>query len=159
MKIVGVIHGPQTEGQLVRARAAAAVYGIQLREITGSTPGEVISSLRRMSPEIQGIWLLPDLEILTRQVVQYSLGLQLQRHIPLMGAARRHAEQGALFAMDYEPRNIGRQAARLAGAHLTGDRPPVHQQMVPILTVNRSTARTIGLDADQLERLADVVVP
>jgi ABC-type uncharacterized transport system substrate-binding protein len=114
--------------------------------MSAGTPERAVRMLRQISRRAQGLWLLTDLQILTPQVLQYALGIQFRRRIILMGATRRHAEQGALLAVDYEPHSLGRRAAGVVNRYLAGARRRLGLGPGNIrLTVNRGTARTLRI--------------
>jgi ABC-type uncharacterized transport system substrate-binding protein len=91
--------------------------------------------------------------VLHPQVFQYALVLQFRNRIPLMGATRRHAVQGALFALDCAPYSLGQQAAIAANQLLAGQEPrPAAAQAR--LSLNLSTARRIGAEVAVLRSRA-----
>ncbi len=150
LKTLALLHGPGTAAEARRTSQEAKAMGIRLLRLQASTPAQAISLLRRLGDKVQGLWLYTDLRILTAQVVQYALGLQFRRRLPLMGATRWHVQQGALLALDYAPHVLGRRAAALTNQTLAGGRrrgrswqrlPPLK----PRLTLNRGTARALGL--------------
>jgi putative tryptophan/tyrosine transport system substrate-binding protein len=153
---IGVLHAPADAGPVAAARATALLLGFELVCEQASTPFEAISALRRLSRTVQGLWLLADLTILSPQVLQYSLMLQFRRHLPLLGATRRHALQGALFALDHDPVDLGRQAAVLANQLLAAE-PPSPALLPDKLSLNLTTAQRIGVDSVALRRAADRV--
>ncbi len=150
---VGVVHGPATDPQLLTALAVAPELGIKLVVLRATSPTHAIRLMRKAIPRIDGLWLLPDLELLRPQVFQYALVLQSRLRIPLMGITRRHAEQGALLALDYDPHDVGSLAAHLANQILTGKdltAPP----LTPQLTINLSAAHGLGVDLKALRQMA-----
>jgi putative tryptophan/tyrosine transport system substrate-binding protein len=153
---IGVLHGPAEAALVAAARAEAQLLGVELVCEQASSPFLAISALRRLSHAVQGLWLLPDLEILSPQVFQYSLMLQFRRHLPLLGATRRHALQGALFALDHDPADLGRQAAVLANQLLASEQP-TPATLPDKLSLNLTTAQRIGVDSAALRRAADRV--
>jgi len=151
---VAVLHGPASAHVVDHAEEVAAAFGLTLHPLPAASPSEAISLLRRMSRRVEGIWLVPDLDILTPQVVQYALGIQFRRHVLLMGATCRHVEQGALFAMDCETHDVGRRAAQLANRMLAGGTPDESAGSCrPRLCVNRSTATYLRIPLSELREL------
>jgi ABC-type uncharacterized transport system substrate-binding protein len=78
----GVITGPGHEALIAEARKAARHYGIKLIHRTVHTDKGMLYDFKRLTPEIQGLWLLPDDRILSRRVLReimsYSVKHQLQ---------------------------------------------------------------------------------
>lgn len=67
---VGVITGPGYEKLIEDARKAAQHHGIELFHRTVQTDMEMLYDFKRLTPEIQGLWLLPDDRILSRRVLR-----------------------------------------------------------------------------------------
>ena len=154
---VGVLHGPEAAGYVETARAAARQLGMSLHSLLAATPERAISRLRAAG-SVQGLWLLADLNVLHPQVFQYALGLQFRHRVPVMGATRRHAAQGALFALDYAPGSLGQQAAVAANQILAGIDPRSTSAAVQLrLSLNLSSARRIGADVTALRGHAEEV--
>jgi len=92
-------------------------------------------------------------------VVQYALGIQFRRHVPLMGATRRQVQQGALFAVDYDPHAVGEQAALIANHLLAGAKgAPTLAPARPRLSVNRATAHSLRVDSSAFRALGAELV-
>jgi len=150
---ITILCGPDSLDAMRSARQAAGRLGIDLEPLFAAAPEKAIGLLHRRSTSITGLWLLTDLKILTPQVLQYALGIQFRRRVPLMGATRRQVEQGALFAVDQEPHALGQQAAQIANRLLAGvparpiEVPPVRTR----LCVNRGAAQTLGLALARLK--------
>lgn len=79
---VGVITGPGHEELIAEARKAARHHGIELVHRTVQSDKEMLYDFKRLTPEIQGLWLLPDDRILSRRVLReimsYSAKYQQQ---------------------------------------------------------------------------------
>jgi hypothetical protein len=153
LRLLGVLHGPDGAAYVDEARSAAARRGLRLRPLLARSAAQAISQLRTRTSGLQGLWLLPDLVLLQPQVLQYALVLQFRRRIPLMGATRRHTAQGALFAVDHDPRTVGREAALLANSILSAT-PALGSATTPQLTVNLATAQRLGVAAAALNAQA-----
>ncbi len=126
-RVVVALHGPETRTVVEAARAVATSQGIELVGLTSRTPDEAVRRLRKAlaAPRprpLDGIWLVPDQQVLTPQVFQYAVSQQFRRGLLLMGATRQHVSRGALFAVDLDPSSLGRQAAERANDLLLGSR-------------------------------------
>ena len=158
---VAVLHGPRSRAAMDEARTAASALGFTLYPIEAPSPTRAIALLRQMNRQAQGLWLLTDLDLLTPQVLQYALGIQFRRKVVLMGATRRHAEHGALLALDYEPTSLGREAADIANQLLAG----VQRRRITVvgaitrLCVNQGTARTLRVPLSRLKAAGAEMVP
>jgi ABC-type uncharacterized transport system substrate-binding protein len=145
LRRVSILHGPSSRAAREAAEAAALELDFELDVQEANSPAQAVRRLRRLSRKAEGLWLPVDLEILTPQVLQYALGLQFRRRVVLMGATRRHAEQGALLALDYEPHSLGQRAARIANRYLAGHQDPELTPGSVRLSVNRGTAQTLKI--------------
>ena len=77
---------------------------------------------RAGATSVDAIWLPGDTDVITPQVFQYALRLQLERGLPVAAATRQQVHSGALIAVDFSPRAAGRAAADLANRCSTGAR-------------------------------------
>lgn len=153
IRTIGVVHGPATDPLLLAALAVAPALNLKLVVLRATSPTHAISLMRKAIPRINALWLLPDLALLRPQVFQYALVLQSRLRIPLMGITRRHSERGALLALDYDPHDVGRQAAHMSNQIMAGKALP-SPPLTPQLTVNESAARGLGAELEALRRQA-----
>ena len=65
--------------------------------------------------------------------------------------------QGALFALDFDPEDLGRQAAVLTNQLLAARRPEPGAALPLKLSLNLTTAQRIGVDSRALRQRADRV--
>ena len=144
LKRIAVLHGHSSRDAWLEAARTAPELGFELDPLQARSPAHALALLQRLKPDAEGLWLMTDLKILTPQVLKLALAIQFRRRVLLMGAARRHVEQGALFAVDYCPHGLGRHAARVANQVLAGSPvpPPAAAETVR-LSVNQGTARTL----------------
>jgi ABC-type uncharacterized transport system substrate-binding protein len=111
-----------------------------------------------LAAQVEALWLPGDTDVVTPQVFQYALQLQLERGVPLIAATRQQVHSGALVAVDFDPRDAGRAAAELANRYLEGETPTASVERVDTyrgarITVNRAVARRLGVDQRALEQL------
>jgi ABC-type uncharacterized transport system substrate-binding protein len=106
---------------------------------------------------VDALWLAPDLDVLTSQVFEYALSLEIQRAIPLAAVTRQQVKTGALLAIDTDPHAVGRQAAEIANRMLAGEDARTladsGQTGSLELTVNADVARRLGVDTAALVAL------
>ncbi|MEN8107358.1 MAG: ABC transporter substrate binding protein [Pseudomonadota bacterium] len=67
---VGVITGHGHEGLIAEARKAAKHHGIDLSHRVVRSDKEMLYAFKRLTPEIQGLWLVPDDRVLSRRVLR-----------------------------------------------------------------------------------------
>ncbi|HEX2571616.1 MAG TPA: ABC transporter substrate binding protein [Polyangia bacterium] len=155
---VGLVYGRETEEHVQRFIVPPARrLKIELVKERVSDGPDAVRTLRRMAPYVEALLLVPDLEVMTPQVFQYALGLQIQRALPILGVTRHQVKSGAFLAYDADPRALGRQAAEVVHQLLDGvskvellDSP----QAVPVeLTVKGDVARRLKANLAPLRNL------
>jgi ABC-type uncharacterized transport system substrate-binding protein len=86
LRQVGVISGPGHEALIAKARSAAKHHGIELVHRVVHSDKEMLYTFKRLTPEIQGLWLLPDDRILSRRVLR-----------DVMAYSNKHRKQVMVF--------------------------------------------------------------
>lgn len=156
---VGLVYGRSTEADVQSyIRPSAKRLGIEIFAERVSDGPEAVRTLRRMAPYVGALLLVPDLEVMTPQVFQYALTLQIQRSLPLLGVTRYQVKSGALLAWDADPRALGRQATEYVHQLLDGmsttELLDSTLPTVPVeLTVNRDAARRLKANVNILRQL------
>jgi hypothetical protein len=158
LKVVGAVYGPRSAATLQQAAAAAHKLGLTLMASRVSSGAEAVRALRRLGPDVGALWLPGDPDVITPQVFQYALRLQLELGLPVAAATRQQVHSGALVAVDFSPRAAGRVAADLANRYLEGRTLPADVEKVDLyggarVTVNATVARRLGVDVVALERM------
>jgi hypothetical protein len=160
---LGVLVGQgAAAARLLRAaRLGANRTGATIIALRATTPEGALQMLRRRSADTDALWLAPDPDTLSPQVVGYAIALQYRRHIAVIGATRQHATAGALLALDYPPVRLGRHAAtaatrllarplkRLAHAALQLQPGPCYGASSPRTTINRTAAARLGVATER----------
>ncbi len=111
-----------------------------------------------MSEKVDALWLPGDTDVITTQVFQYALRLQLEQKLPVAAATRQQVHSGAFVAADFSAGASGRIAAELANRYLEGRTDAIDPSGLDIysgarVTVNTQVARRLGVDTDALLRL------
>jgi ABC-type uncharacterized transport system substrate-binding protein len=70
LKSIGLIIGPNQEDLIAEAAQAAEGYEIELTSRVVSSDKEALYVFKRLTPSIQGFWLLPDNRILSPRVLK-----------------------------------------------------------------------------------------
>jgi hypothetical protein len=163
IKIIGGVHGPRSQETWKAAREAAARLGIELRGEQVADGPAAVRALRGMVDGVQALWLPGDLDVVTPQVFQFALRLQIERGIPVAAATRQQVHSGALLAVDFNPRDAGHSAAFLANRILDGRAPSdakngAKEDQLDVMSgarmsVNGTVARRLGVDLAALERI------
>jgi hypothetical protein len=169
-RVVGVVHGPRSQATVAAAMRAAERLGLVIRARRAESGPEAVRRLRELvdgredpGPPIGAIWLPGDTDVVTPQLFQYALQLQLERGLPLVAATRQQVHAGAFLAVDFSPRAAGRAAAELTNRLLEGQSLASRDLELhggARISVNRHVAGRLGIsDATlgELLRLGSVV--
>jgi hypothetical protein len=155
---VGVAFGPRSSTVVAQAKRAADRLGLVMLTTRVASGPEAVRALHQMSGKVDALWLPGDTDVVTPQVFQYALRLQLERGLPVAAATRQQVHSGALMAADFSPRAAGRIAADLANRYLEGRSVPADPSELDLysgarVTVNAQVARRLGVDVDALQKM------
>ncbi len=154
--VIGVVFGNRSAALIATAEHAAARLGLQLIAKRVADGPEAVRALHELSARVDALWLPGDSDVVTPQVFQYALKLQLERGLPLIAATRQQVHSGALMAADFSARASGRIAADLANRYLDGlsvDPAQLDLYSGARLTVNATVAQRLGADLPALSRM------
>lgn len=155
---IGAVASRRRGGRLAKGRIAARALGLEMIERVAENGPQAVRALHELSTLSAGkqrgldaIWLGADPQIVTTPVFQYALQLQLKSGVPVLAATRQQVRSGALLAVDWAPRMIGRRLAALVNLSLEGvPRPELTPREdpagLPQVTLNRMIAGKLGVD-------------
>jgi hypothetical protein len=155
---VGVVFGARSAPSVNQAMKAAERLGLVLLTARVDSGPAAVRALHAMSNKVDALWLPGDTDVITTQVFQYALRLQLERGLPVAATTRQQVHSGALVAADFSPRAAGRTAADLANRYLEGRTVSIDPSDFDLtsgarVTVNAQVARRLGVDVEGLERM------
>ncbi len=147
---LGLLYDPEKSGALVRrARQAAETAGITLIAESVAQPSQVPAAFRRVATRADGIWIIPDSTVVSRESVDFILRQSVEHRIPVMVFSEPMVRAGGLVCFAAENREIGRQTGELALRVLRsgqGPLPPVEPPRGPRLVVNLKAAQAMGIE-------------
>ena len=120
LKQVGVLYSSNTAKLIAPARVIAAGMGLELIAIEISSPRDLPRAIDSLAGCTQGLWSVADQNLFDPQSTKFILLNSLRKGLPFMGFSRNVVESGALFALDFDYKAIGRQAGRIAVQALEG---------------------------------------
>jgi ABC-type uncharacterized transport system substrate-binding protein len=144
-KTIAVISGPRSiaaRDAFARAAERAQWRIVDLHEATGA---QAVHELSLLGDRADAIVLLPDFDVITPQLFQLALRIQLERKIPIVASTRQQVLSGALFAYDFAPRALGRFAANRVNALLANQAVAPRESLEPELHYNATAAARLGL--------------
>lgn len=148
LRHVGVITGPGQEGLVDEIRRAAGDEGLELSVRTAQTDQEALFNFKRLTTEIQGLWLLPDNRILSPTVVREIMSYAAKHRIQVVVFGRNLLGLGALMSIEASHADVAeRVLERFEAVSENGDlRGP---DMLPLtdmrVRVNQEVARHLDL--------------
>lgn len=151
VRTIGVVAGPRQEAWLARVTDAAHKSGITLVVERPADGPSAVRALAAIAGRIDAIWLPADPDVVTVQVFRFALQLQLERRLPVVAATRQQVHSGALLAIDFAPRALGRAAADVLNRWV--EKPtqePAFPLLLGALTINPTTARRLSADLPAL---------
>ncbi len=123
LKQIGVLYTSNTAKLIAPARVIAAEMGLELVAIEITSRRDLPKALDSLTKHTQGLWSVADQNLFDPQSTKYILLNSLRNGLPFMGFSRYVVESGALFALDFDYKAIGRQAGTIAGEVLAGADP------------------------------------
>jgi putative ABC transport system substrate-binding protein len=149
-RTVGVVFHPEENAARIRsALAAADTLGLKLEARAISSPQELPAALNSLANTAQVLWGLNDRMVTTPQTARGLLLFSFRNRIPFIGLSAAWVKAGALFALDRDYRDIGRQCGDLARQVLHGTPAgalPVTSPRRVVFMVNQRTAEQMKID-------------
>jgi ABC-type uncharacterized transport system substrate-binding protein len=148
LRSVGVLIGPDQDELLEEIRRASDAEGIELTVRNVQSDKEALFAFKRLTPDIQGIWLLPDNRILSPEVVREILSYSVKHRKQVVVFGTNLLRWGALMSVtsddgDIAERVLARFADDLHDGQFAG--PDMRPLTRLHTTVNEAAANRLGL--------------
>lgn len=161
LKRVGVLYTDQTASLIPPSKVLAEEEGLELIPIKITSEKEIAAAIDSLARSAQGIWSVADPLLFTPQATRFIVMRSIKRGVPFMGFSRHVVSSGALFAIDFDYKAIGRQTGRLANEVLNGTQPGDLSVTAPDVVwfhYNEKTASLLGIQVpDRLTVVAKEV--
>lgn len=145
-RIGTVVASSRPPPDLKDAAAAAARLGVEIFVETAAEAGDFPAAVERLLPRIDGLIVLQEPAVVTRDTFRAALDAAMARRVPVLASTEEYARLGALVGLAVDHEQAGRDAALLAQALLAGkkasDLPPPRPKWRYI--VNLTTATLLG---------------
>ena len=147
---VGVLFNPKENKDRVEPAAAmASRLGLDLLSHEIYEPKAIPKALRALAGNADLIWGISDQTVINKNTAKQFIVFSFENRIPLSGESTAWVKAGALFSLDRDYTDIGKQAALLAKRILDGERagelPPEPPRRL-LYSVNLKTARHMRLE-------------
>lgn len=161
IKKVGIVFNPAKTGGLVdSAKDVASELGIELvtREVEGT--GDVPDAVDTLVGEVDGLWLVPDATVVTKDTFKHILLATLGKKVPLMVFSVPFVKAGALLGVAPNYQAIGEMAAGMAKSIESGTSPGDLEPRDPpaAIVLNQRTAGRVGVSInDALKKSMTII--
>jgi putative ABC transport system substrate-binding protein len=149
LKKLGILYSDYTASLIPPAKVVAAELGITLIAIPVNDDKKLPMALDSVLNVCDGVWSIADPNLFSPQSTQYILLHAIHANKPFMGFSRNVVESGALFALDFDYKAIGRQAGTSVSQIIRGARPaeiPVSTPDVIWFHYNELTAKHLRIN-------------
>ena len=148
-KRVGVLYNPQSNQQWVdQASNIADKLGLEIVAVSVETPRDITSALKSLNNRVDSILAIPDKMVYSSNTAKTVLLFSFRNRIPFIGLSGAWVKAGALYALDWDYSDLGRQSANTALKILNGTNPEKIKPDVPaksVYEVNLKTAKHMKL--------------
>ncbi len=151
---LGLVYSDETAQLIPHAKIVAEASGIELivlkiEKLAGRGSGrEVKKALDSLLPIVDGLWSLADPSVFSPIATKLVIKRTLQDKIPFMGFSSTIVASGALFALDFDYKDIGRQVGELSRKVLSGSTAGTLQATTPEIVwfhYNERTSQRIAV--------------
>ena len=147
---IGLITSARFASTVSGATEAAAAIGARLDHRISTSDRETLYLFRRLAPEIDGLWLAPDSDVLSTAVIDEMLDLAAELEISVLVFSEALLERGGLISVSAPMDHVAAKVVAAIGEIRSGrnrslpDEIPLEEGEVH---VNRSVAAVLGLPA------------
>ncbi|MCP4689892.1 MAG: hypothetical protein GY859_17710 [Desulfobacterales bacterium] len=148
----GLLYTSRTAPMAKEARMAAARAGVKLIALEVKKQSNIALLLEEMREEIEVLWLLPDTDLLTDDVIEYIFLYSSKNKKAIFAISDKYVEMGAFLAVDVDAKDLGEQIAGMANRILAGEDVGSIQRAEPrtaVISLNNNTAREFGIAYDK----------
>jgi ABC-type uncharacterized transport system substrate-binding protein len=118
---IGIMYDPVKSGAFVqKAQKIAAGAGLELVTRKVQNSRDAATALDGMKGKIDALWLLPDTSVVNPGTIDLLLLSAIEYRIPVFTFSEKYTEKGALFSLEVDAAEAGRQAGDMANRILNG---------------------------------------
>lgn len=126
LKKLGIIYSSETAKLIPHAKVVAKARGIELIAIEVGKSGsgyerDIYRALDSLLAQVDGLWSLADGNVFSKVGTNLIIKRTLVKKAPFMGFSATIVASGALFALDIDYKDVGRQTAELVERALAGE--------------------------------------
>jgi putative ABC transport system substrate-binding protein len=148
---IAVLYSELSEKYVHGMEEVAEKMDLDITEIKFSGMSGLSREFATHRDHIDGLLAIPDGNIYNKIITSRIIYLAIQQRIPFMGLSKNFTRAGALFSLDCDYKDIGRQAANMTCKVLSGEVQKERgveypRRIVPV--INLRTARLLGITVD-----------
>jgi putative ABC transport system substrate-binding protein len=147
---VGVIYNPtENKKRVEEAGRIARRLGLRLEAFEAHTPQDIPSALAALAKRVDVLWGLPDALTLSSQMAKHILLFAFRNSIPFVGPSDAWVRAGALYALEWDYRDLGMQCGDKAFQVLKGAQPRDLAPTTPrkvLYSINQKTAEQLKIE-------------
>ena len=149
-KHIGVLYSPaQNQVRVTEAARLAKTLGLIVHAQQVATPRDLPEAMESLANQADVLWGLTDAAVLNQQTAQSLLLFSYRNRIPFVGLSRSWVKAGALYALERDYSDIGRQCGELALKVMRGSPPGSLPPEAPYKTgyiINLKTAQHMKIE-------------
>jgi len=149
VKRVGILYNPTNNQDWVdRARKVADEIGLEIVAVSVDSPQDITPALKSLKQRVDSIMAIPDKMVYSSNTAKAVLLFSFRNRIPFVGLSSAWVKAGALYALDWDYSELGRQSADTAAKILNGVKPEKIKTEVPdksVYQLNLKTAKHMKL--------------
>jgi putative ABC transport system substrate-binding protein len=134
------------------ARRAAQQEGLELIPIAVHDAKDLPAGLKKLDRSADALWAIPDKTVYSGKTLKQVLLSSFRSRIPVVGLSGAWVKAGALYALDRDYPDLGRQNGAIAKRLLAGTSPAAVKLETPkaaVYSLNLKTARHMKLTIEE----------
>lgn len=143
VRTIGILYNPEENAQQIEvANKLARKQGVKVVAVKVVHPRDLPSALKEVSKRADVLLGIPDKIVLSRKTARGILLSSFRNRIPFVGLSSTWVKAGAIYALDWDYKDIGDQSGHLAKQIMRGTDvralPPEYPRKV-VYALNRKT--------------------
>lgn len=145
LKTVGVITGKNLHSLLNEARQAARENRIELIHVEVRSDKETLYAYKQLSPKIQGLWLVPDNRVLSREVIRDVMAYSVKEGKQVAVFSQQMLGLGGLLSAESNSADIAERVLTTVRQMQEGADSPVTALTKATIKINTVMAKRLNL--------------
>jgi len=142
-KRVGILYNPKNNQKWIdQAKKSAGRFGLEIVPVKVETARDITSALKSLNHRVDSILAIPDKVVYSTNTARAVLLFSFRNRIPFIGLSSAWVKAGALYALDWDYLNLGKQSASIALKILGGTKPKKIKVGVPAKSTYQLNLKT-----------------